>query len=162
MFRLIPFFITLLLISGSAHSRGALNHAVEQATIQTTVCVPGYTKSVRPSTSYTNAVKAKLMRRAGIPEDEAAEYELDHIVPLALGGHPSSLQNLELQSWEGQDGAKKKDRLEIKLQCLVCSGQLSLDEARRDIAGDWRGAYHHYARIKCHRNKAGSSAAAQR
>lgn len=152
MNRLVPFFSALLFVSLPAHSRGALNHDVEQATVQATICVPGYTKSVRPSTSYTNSVKIMLLRRAGIPEEMAAEYELDHIVPLALGGHPRKLENLELQPWAGHHGAKRKDRLEVKMQCLVCSGQIPLDEARRDIASDWQAAYHHYAMIKCQRN----------
>ena len=43
-------------------------------------------------------------------------FELDHIIPLALGGHPRNSRNLMLQVWSGHDGAKRKDRLEVKLQ----------------------------------------------
>ena len=52
------------------------------------------------------------------------EYELDHIVPLALGGHPWKPRTSKLQPWEGTNGAKREDRIEVKLQCLVCSGQV--------------------------------------
>ena len=73
----------------------------------------GYTKLVRPSTSYTNGIKRKLMREQGIDFDQhAAEYELDHIVPLAHGGHPRSIHNFRLQYWEG-GGVKAKDKLEV-------------------------------------------------
>lgn len=65
----------------------------------------------------------------------------------------SSTENLMLQPWEGEDGAKRKDRLEVKLQCLVCSGQVPLDEAQDAIYTDWQAAYHLYARTKCHRAK---------
>lgn len=131
----------------------ALNPDVRQSTIAETICTPGYTKDVRPSTTYTNGVKYRLMREQGLDPSTASDYELDHIIPLALGGHPRSLKNLKLQLWEGEDGAKRKDRLEIKLQCLVCSGQVPLDEARDAIFNDWRAAYHHYAQTKCHRAK---------
>ncbi len=130
----------------------ALNPDVHQDTIAATICTPGYTKTVRPSTTYTNGVKRKLMREAGIDESLISDYELDHIVPLALGGHPRQLGNLQLQPWEGDSGAKRKDRLEVKLQCLVCAGQVPLDTAQHAIYDDWQAAYHLYAKMKCHRH----------
>ena len=146
--------VLALVLPGFALARGALNQDVRQETIRETICTPGYTKDVRPSTTYTNGVKRKLIREAGLGwDDSASKYELDHIIPLALGGHPRSLQNLELQPWEGDKGAKHKDRLEVKLQCLVCSGQVSLAQAQADIAGDWASAYPRYARVKCQRHK---------
>ena len=71
-----------------------------------------------------------------------------HVIPLALGGHPRKLDNPELQPW---DEAMRKDRIEVKLHCLVCSGQVSLTDAQREIVDDWQGAYHRYAKIKCAR-----------
>lgn len=123
----------------------ALNPDVRQETIQQTICVSGYTASVRPSTSYTNGVKLKLLREQALPEASAKDYELDHHIPLALGGHPRSLKNLMLQPWEGENGAKAKDRLERRLQKLVCSGKLLLDDARRAIYQDWQAAAQVYA-----------------
>ena len=73
---------------------------------------------------------------------------LENAVPLAIGGHPRKLDNLQLQTL---DEAKRKDRIEVKLQCLVCSGQVSLERAQRDIVEDWQAAYHRYARVKCRR-----------
>lgn len=35
-------------------------------------------------------------------------------------------------------GAERKDRIETKLQCLVCSGQVKLATAQREILEDWR------------------------
>jgi hypothetical protein len=136
--------------------RGALNPVVNQSTIGQTICVPGYAKGVRPSTSYTNGVKQTLMQRAKMNPALAQSYELDHTIPLALGGHPRKLDNLALQIWEGENGAKKKDRLEVKLQCLVCSHQVTLATAQREIVEDWQGAYDRYARVKCHRRNRSS------
>ena len=130
----------------------ALNPDVLQDTIQSTICVPGYTDQVRPSTSYTNGVKFKLLRQQGLDESQASEYQLDHLIPLAIGGHPRSLENLVLQPWPE---AKRKDRLERKMQCLVCSGQVSLEEAQHAVYEDWSIAYHRYATMKCLMHKRG-------
>jgi hypothetical protein len=118
-----------------------LNPDVRQDTIQQTICVPGYAASVRPSTTYTNGVKAKLLRGRDLPPAAAVHYELDHKIPLALGGHPRNLPNLELQPWDGVESAKLKDKLERRLQVLVCKEQLRLDAAQRAIFNDWQEAY---------------------
>ena len=123
-----------------------LNPDVRQDTIKQTICVPGYTASVRPSTTYTNGVKQKLMRQQSIAIETVGSYELDHRIPLALGGHPRNINNLMLQPWEGEDGAKKKDRLERALQRLVCASQVMLDEARRAIFFDWQAAFQTYVK----------------
>jgi len=68
----------------------------------------------------------KLLRERDLPQAAAGHYELDHRIPLALGGHPRNLRNLELQPWDGEDSAKQKDRLERRLQVLVCKEQLLL------------------------------------
>lgn len=117
----------------------ALNPDVRQETIQQTTCVPGYTESVRPSTSYTNGVKAKLLREQGLPATDSQRFELDHRIPLSLGGHPRTLANLQLQAWEGPRGAKSKDVVERRLQVQVCAGRLLLADAQRYIHFDWAG-----------------------
>ena len=140
----------LFLAAAAAYAdHGALNPVVRQQTIDQTICVPGYAKGVRPATSYTNGVKQMLFQRAHMNPALARTYELDHIIPLALGGHPRKVENLALQPWEGENGAKRKDRLEVKLQCLVCSNQVTLREAQQEILEDWQAAYHKYAPLKC-------------
>jgi len=114
-----------------------LNPDVTEGTVKKTICVPGYTKSVRPATSYTNGVKAKLLTEAGIDHSRIGDFELDHIVPLALGGHPRKLSNLVLQPWEGEHGAKRKDSLEVRMHSLVCHGEVGLTEAQGCIAENW-------------------------
>jgi hypothetical protein len=99
--------------------------------------VAGYTKSVRPATSYTNGVKRKLLREAGIDEVRIGDFELDHLIPLAVGGHPRKLSNLMLQPWDGERGAHRKDALERRLQIKVCRGEMGLVEAQQCIAQDW-------------------------
>ncbi|HKQ24506.1 MAG TPA: hypothetical protein VJT81_08725 [Burkholderiales bacterium] len=147
------FWALLLLLAAAAayDDRGALNRDVRQDTIAQTICVPGYTKSVGPATSYTSDVKRMLMERAGMNPTIAQYYEVDHIIPLGLGGHPTDRQNLALQILEGRNGARRKDRIEAKLQCLVCSGQVTVADAQREILANWQAAYHRHARVRCDR-----------
>ena len=112
-----------------------INPAVTQETIATTICTPGWTKTVRPSARFTAAIKIKLIRELEIPEELLVDFELDHRIPLALGGAPSDPRNLELQPW---DEAGQKDRIEACLSRAVCDGTITLDEARRRIWADWR------------------------
>jgi hypothetical protein len=124
----------------------ALNPEVDEDTIGNTICKSGYTKVVRPATSYTNGVKKKLMRDAGIDAARGGDYELDHIVPLELGGHPRKPSNLMLQPWEGEHGAKAKDALETRLKSLVCHAKLDLTDAQVCIARDWEACALQYPR----------------
>jgi hypothetical protein len=58
-----------------------------QSTIAQTICTSGYTKTVRPSTTLTNGIKKRFMREQGMNYDvDKGNFELDHIIPLALGG----------------------------------------------------------------------------
>lgn len=72
----------------NSHGGIALNPHVTKQTIAQAVCVVGYTWSVRPATDFTWGTKAKLIREANLDETQMSSFELDHIVPLALGGHP--------------------------------------------------------------------------
>lgn len=143
----------------AAVPKDVLNSDVTQSTLSQTICKSGYTRTVRPSSTFTGAIKRRLLRERQLNEEDGSDYELDHVIPLALGGNPRSLKNLGLQPWNGSDGAKRKDRLEVKLQCLVCAGDVPLEEAREAIWTDWRSAYLKYGRLVCHRNRALPSAA---
>ncbi len=70
-----------------------LNPAVTEATIAATICTPGWTATVRPSSSYTTALK----RRQLPANANLADYEEDHLMPLALGGAPRDERNLRPQ-----------------------------------------------------------------
>ena len=45
---------------------GVLNPDVTQETINATICVHGWTKTIRPPTSYTNELKRKQLREYGV------------------------------------------------------------------------------------------------
>ncbi|CAB4122167.1 hypothetical protein UFOVP26_105 [uncultured Caudovirales phage] len=90
------------------------------------ICTSGYSASVRPSINYTNAIKRKWLPKG----HKVSEYELDHYIPISLGGSPTEESNLWLQDWAD---AKRKDVLEKQLHRDVCSGKITLRQAQFKI-----------------------------
>ena len=114
---------------------GGIDPAVTQANIQSTICVSGYTERVRPPESQTEAFKFDLAYPAyGIPSGD--ESELDHLVPLELGG-----DNDAANLWpEVGSLPNPKDAVENALNQAVCDGRVSLARAQRAIARNWETA----------------------
>ena len=127
---------------------GSLNPAVTQDTIQTTICVPGYSSSIRPPVSYTDALKAKELADPAYGDtanQNPADYELDHFIPLSSGGNPTDQRNLWPQPRNTAPyNAGVKDQLEYKLYQMICAGQITLADAQKAIVTDWVQAYRDY------------------
>ena len=120
---------------------GATNPNVTQETILQTLCVSGWTKTIRPTATYTNRLKHDMLSRGtggwGMEED-MKDYELDHYIPLELGGHPTDPNNLWPQPWIGKCGAHVKDTMENLLHKRVCAGETTLADAQTAIRmGCW-------------------------
>jgi len=69
--------------------------------------------------------------------------EIDHLISLELGGS-NDIKNLWPQSFEGPYSAHLKDKLENKLHVLVCTNQITLEEAQYSISTNWILAYKKY------------------
>ena len=119
---------------------GAYNPDVTQATIGQTICVSGWTATVRPPTSYTNALKVQQIARYGYADTNPSDYEEDHFVPLELGGAPRDPRNLWPEPRYGNEPAQSKDSVETRLKNAVCARKVTLAAARSAIAGDWTTA----------------------
>lgn len=119
---------------------GAYNPDVTQDTIDSTICVSGWTATVRPPTSYTNPLKVKQIAEYGYSDTSTSDYEEDHLVPLELGGAPRDPENLWPEPHYGSQTSTNKDSVENKLKKAVCNGTVTLDDARAAIATDWTTA----------------------
>ncbi|MBV9169740.1 MAG: HNH endonuclease [Chloroflexi bacterium] len=101
------------------------------------VCRPGYSSSVRN-------VPAELSREVyaayGVVERTAGEYEVDHLVPLEIGGS-NDIANLWPQAAAPPPGWHEKDRVENYLHEQVCAGRMALFDAQRAVAADWVAVY---------------------
>ncbi len=121
---------------------GVFNPAVTQATIHKTICVVGWTATVRPPESYTEALKVAQIATYWYADKRLADYEEDHLISLELGGAPRAARNLWPEPHHirvgGFDlGSYTKDAFETHLKSLVCAGELTLAKARYEIATNW-------------------------
>ena len=119
-------------------TEGAVDPRVTQGNIAATICRSGYTTTVRPPESVTEPIKVERMAAYGISAP-LAMYELDHLIPLELGG--ASTANLWPEPLAGSRGAHRKDELENALRRQVCSGAVTLAVAQLAIAANWEDAY---------------------
>ena len=113
-------------VADPVRTPGVVNPDVTQATIRSTICVRGWTRTVRPPVEYTNGLKAKQMRAYG-ERGSLSGYQEDHLISLELGGHPTDPRNL----WpEPYPRASAVDQIENDLNSHVCDGSLSLQDAQ--------------------------------
>lgn len=117
-----------------------LNPAVTQATIRSTICVSGWTATVRPAESYTEPLKLQQMSNEGL-SGGPDQYEEDHRMPLELGGDPRNLNNL---SPESHATSYAKDAAENTAKRQVCNGA-DLSTVQAAFVRTWLGPYPAYA-----------------
>jgi hypothetical protein len=106
---------------------GVLNPTVTSATIASTICHRGWTRTIRPPVDFTNALKRRQLRQYGMRGPPSA-FQEDHLISLELGGSPTDPRNL----WpEPYPRASAVDQIENDLNHRVCAGSLTLAEAQR-------------------------------
>ncbi|WP_405657821.1 hypothetical protein [Streptomyces sp. NBC_00079] len=129
----------LVATSGTTHTpvpttpggpAGALNPAVTQSTIHSTICVPGWTATIRPPVDETEHLKKQQLAASSAADKDPSHYEEDHIVPLELGGAPSDSANLRPVPLSQ---ARTDDQLENSLHRAVCDGSMALAAAQSQI-----------------------------
>lgn len=113
---------------------GVADPKVTQANIGRTICVPGYSKSIRPSVSYTEPLKKLQIHYYHYADTNPRDYEEDHLMSLELGGSPTSTKNL----WpESHSSSFAKDKIENSLHRAICSDKISLAQAQHEISSNW-------------------------
>ena len=106
------------------------------ATVQQ-ICTYGYTSSVR---NVPFSEKDQAYAEYGIYHHYSGQYEVDHLVPLELGGS-NDIANLWPEAANPTPGFHQKDQVENYLHDQVCSGAMSLKEAQIQIATNWLAVY---------------------
>ena len=105
------------------------------------ICSAQHDQVVR---NVSNPVRQRVFQEYGMRDSSANSYEVDYLITPGLGGS-DDIRNL----WpEPHDAAEwnsyVKDQLEDRLHQLVCSRQITLEEAQREIAMNWISAYKKY------------------
>ena len=103
----------------------------------TVFCKGGYTELVR---HVTDATKRKVYAEYGITSHRSGQYEVDHLVPLELGGS-NSVANLFPEAAKPRPGFHDKDRLEDEVHDRACAGRNSFRSMQQRIASDWSALY---------------------
>jgi hypothetical protein len=103
------------------------------------ICSPGFrTATIR---NVPQSEKFQVEAEYGLrPAYYGFTIEIDHIVPLELGGSNDSA-NLFPEPGSGAANYHVKDALENALHDLVCSGAIGLRAAQRAIAANWEALY---------------------
>jgi hypothetical protein len=125
-----------------------LNAAVTQATIHSTICVSGWTATIRPGSSFTGTLKVQQIAQYGYSDTKTSSYEEDHLIALELVGAPADARNLWPEPYtvtlaDGRaTGAHTKDGFETKLKSEVCAGTITLAQGQSEIGDHWVHAYY--------------------
>ncbi len=88
-------------------------------------------------------LKRQVFARYGLLWAHRLMYDVDHLVPLCLGG-TNDLENLWPHSWKAPYTPRHKCRLESVLRRLVAKGMLSLREAQDHLMQSWVVAFRRF------------------
>jgi hypothetical protein len=90
------------------------------------------------------AMEQKVFGRYRIPWTRRAEFKIDHLIPLELGGadHVENLwpQNLRVKPY----GVERKELLTRCLLLRIAEGRITLAQAQTAIQKDWIDAFIDY------------------
>lgn len=92
------------------------------------ICSPGWARHVREQLTpeQWHSLKLQIMHWYGYDGRPLRNYELDHLIPLEVGGSDSAA-NLWPQPWPQ---AHLKDRDENEMHDEICSGQITPEQAQ--------------------------------
>ena len=155
----LPFACALVLLALTgiqvARRVGAPHHEMQAGLLPDPGITPGSTRPVTLAEvcavdrdevirQVPAALQQKVFQAYGIKGQPAKNFEVDYLITPGLGGS-DDVRNLwpEPQA-EPVWNSYVKDQLEDHLHHMVCHGQLSLQDAQRDIAGNWISAYKKY------------------
>ena len=105
------------------------------------ICAADFEASVKPMAKWQR--DQALERYGKRPEDFTGE--LDHLIPISLGGtnDPDNLWPLPANK---EMGPAEKKALDLKLHQMVCDKTIKLKDAQDAIKKDWVKAYNQYVK----------------
>lgn len=140
-----PGHVTYSVRLGSCHFRdggqlpdpsctpGSVDPVVSQANTHATICKPQWWQKVAPPLAQFQHARFRVAYPA-YRVGAHADYRLDYLVPLELGGS-NDITNLWPASDPGIDD--QKDMVERQLVEAVCDGDVTLAAAQNAMASNW-------------------------
>jgi len=122
--------IAAALLAAAPAEAQSLNPVVTQGNIASTVCKQGWATQQRPTYAWSHALKLKLLPKG----HRLGEYQLDHFIPIEIGGATTDRANLWMQPI---NDALVKDVQENRLHDAVCAGTMTLAQAQAEMLKVW-------------------------
>jgi hypothetical protein len=107
--------------------------AIYKSATKQQICIPGYSLLSR---NVDEKTKKEVFRDYKII-GSYGDYEVDHLISLQLGGS-NDVSNLWPEAYNDSLGAKQKDKVENFLHQKVCKGEISLEQAQKEISRNWK------------------------
>ena len=128
-----------IVLPDPACTPGAVDPAVTEDTLSTTICSRGYTTTVRPPAAVTGPAKQASLADYNLPYSHTTEY--DDLISLELGG-ANSISNLwpEPNTATARGVNNPKDQVENALNRAICNHTVTLTAAQTAIATNWSTA----------------------
>ncbi len=120
-------------VRGALPDRRCTPGSVIVESSRSVVCVTGYSATVR---SVSDATKERVYRAYGIASHSRETFEMDHLVPLELGGSNDE-SNLFPEAADPRPGFHEKDVVENRLRRFVCVGGWRLAATQKAVAFRW-------------------------
>ena len=126
---------------------GALDPEVMPSSIKESICKAGHftwTEGHMPPKSFLEKMEKEQIAAYGYPDENIKHYQMDHLIPLSLGGSPTDTKNIWPQLLISKWSARRKAYLEGILHEKVCKGEISLTQAQEEIRSNWIQTYQKY------------------
>jgi hypothetical protein len=134
-------YLSELRVGATPMPDGQLTPGATRIATKEDLCSPETLEGFYPIPSR---VAFSVFENYRIQNPRPRSYEVDYLITPALGG-AEDIRNLWPQPYaSGEWNAHVKDALEDHLHDLVCTDQIDLEVAQRDIASNWIAAYRKY------------------
>ena len=134
MHRLTLLLLISILTAANAHGQTAL--------LPNAKLTPGkIAQNESDRQGVTLAMEQKVFARYRLPWTRRAEFKIDHLIPLELGG-ADAIENLWPQNIRVKPyGAERKELLTGILVAKIAAGKLALSQAQEEVRRDWIDAF---------------------
>ena len=118
------------------------NVRAQEALLPNPKLTPGrVARSEADRRGVTAQMERKVFARYRLPWSRRAQFKIDHLIPLELGG-ADSIDNLWPQSLRARPyGTDRKELLTEVLQSRIAKRQITLEQAQEQIRTDWIDAF---------------------
>jgi hypothetical protein len=135
-YKAVKWFVFILFLTGAANVRG------QERLLPNPKLTPGrVARTEKERSGVTARIEQQVFARYRLAWSRRAEFKIDHLVPLELGG-ADTVDNLWPQSMRARPyGADRKELLTELLLQKIRAGKITVAQAQEEIRRDWIDAF---------------------